>query len=417
MSTFNAALVKQRMTEHITARLDAGVLEGVCAGVWIGGEQVVDVCLGQRDPAANIPMTKDSLFRLASMTKPVAGCAAMQMVEAGKLELDAPISRWLPAYENMEVAIATPEGEILTTRPAAQPITLRMLLTHSSGLGSGPAGDRQFAALTREQRKDLASAVEAYAGFALDFQPGTTQMYSGMCGLDVACRLVEIVSGMPYDEYLKKNVFGPLEMPDTTFAPTPEQIARLVAFVDAREGVLHPMELSPRAGFGGFVNGYTGGGAGLFSTLEDYSHLALMYLNGGEYKGRRILKAETVAAMATPQLPEHFTGMWRRQNWGLSMRTLGETAPTVWAGDPAAKGQTVGIYGDCFYKPDAALIDPGQPLTPGSFGWSGAYGTHFWMDPAKDLCAVYMSNLRDGGGAGAPTAFEFERDVMAGFGE
>ena len=142
MSTFNAALVKQRMTEHITARLDAGVLEGVCAGVWIGGEQVVDVCLGQRDPAANTPMTKDSLFRLASMTKPVAGCAAMQMVEAGKLELDAPISRWLPAYENMEVAIATPEGEILTTRPAAQPITLRMLLTHSSGLGSGPVGDR-----------------------------------------------------------------------------------------------------------------------------------------------------------------------------------------------------------------------------------------------------------------------------------
>ena len=108
MSTFYAALVKQRMTEHISARLDAGVLEGVCGGVWIGGEQVVDVCLGQRDPAANTPMTKDSLFRLASMTKPVAGCAAMQMVEAGKLELDAPISRWLPAYENMEVAIATP---------------------------------------------------------------------------------------------------------------------------------------------------------------------------------------------------------------------------------------------------------------------------------------------------------------------
>lgn len=417
MSTFNAALVSQRATEHITARLNAGVLEGVCAGVWLNGEQVVDVCLGQRDPAAGAALTRDSLFRLASMTKPVAGCAAMQMVEAGKLELDAPISRWLPAFEKMEVAVATPEGEILATRPAQQPVTLRMLLTHSSGLGSGPAGDKQFAALTKAQRSSLAAAVDAYADFALDFQPGTAQMYSALCGLDVACRLVEIVSGLPYDEYLKKNVFGPLEMPDTTFAPTPEQAAREVAFVDAREGVLHPVELSPLSGFGGFVNGYTGGGAGLFSTLEDYSHLALMYLNGGEYKGRRILKAETVAEMARAQLPEHFGGMWRRQNWGLSMRTLGECAPVIWAGDPAAKGRTTGIYGDCFYKPDAALIDPGQPLTPGSFGWSGAYGTHFWMDPARKLCAVYMSNLADGGGAGAPTAFEFERDVMAGFGE
>ena len=417
MSNFDAALVKQLMTDHITARLDAGVLQGVCAGVWIGGEQVVDVCLGQRDAVNGIPMTRDSLFRMASMTKPVAGCAAMQMVEAGKLELDAPISRWLPAYEKMEVAVATPEGEILTTRPADRPITLRMLLTHSSGLGSGPAGNTQFGKMTREQRATLASAVDAYADFALDFQPGTAQMYSGMCGLDVVCRLVEIVSGMPYDEYLRQNVFGPLEMPDTTFAPTEEQMAREVAFVDARDGKMIPVEISPRSGFEFFADGYTGGGAGLFSTLEDYSHLAQMYLNGGEYKGRRILSAESVAQMATPQLPEHFGGMWRRQNWGLSMRTMSETAPVIWVGDEAAGGRTTGIYGECFYALDTKLVDPGQPLTPGSFGWSGAYGTHFWMDPAKNLCAVYLSNLKDGGGAGAPTAFEFERDVMAGFGE
>ncbi len=417
MSEFNAALVQQRVTQHITARLDAGVLEGVTAGVWVNGTQVVDICLGQRDPAAAAPMTRDALFRLASMTKPVAGVAAMQMVEAGKLELDAPIARWLPAFETMEVAVATPEGEILATRPAAQPITLRMLLTHSSGLGSGPAGSVQFAAIPQSSRTCLADSVDAYAEMALDFQPGTTQMYSGMCGLDVVCRLVELASGMPYGEYVKKNIFEPLEMPDTTFCPTEEQITREVTMVDARNGVLHPTEMSPRSGFSGFADGYTGGGAGLFSTLEDYSHLALMLLNGGEYKGRRILRPETVAEMARPQLPEHFAGMWRRQNWGLSMRTMQETAPTVWAGEPAAAGKTTGIYGDCFYKPDAALIESGQPLTPGSFGWSGAYGTHFWVDPARRTVAVYMSNLLDGGGAGAPTAFEFERDVMAGWGE
>lgn len=417
MSNFNAALTKQLMTEHITARLDAGALEGVCAGVWVDGEQVVDVCLGQRDPAAGAPMVRNALFRLASMTKPVAGVASMQMVEKGLLELDAPISRWLPSFEKMEVAVATPEGEILATRPAQQPITLRMLLTHSSGLGSGAAGGVQFGAIPREKRRTLADAVEAYSEMALDFQPGTAQMYSAMCGLDVACRLVEVASGIPYDEYIKANILDPLEMTDTTYVPNEEQAARLVAMVDARNGVLHPVDMSARVGFSGFAKGYTGGGAGLFSTLEDYSHLALMLLNGGEYKGRRILKAETVAQMATPQLPEHFAGMWRRQNWGLSMRTLQEKAAPVWVGDPAAKGKTVGMYGDCFYKPDAGLIDAGQVLTPGTFGWSGAYGTHFWVDPVKKTVGVYMSNLQDGGGAGAATAFEFERDVMAGWGE
>ena len=392
MQAWNVALTEQRAKEHIQARLDAKTLAGVTAGVWLEGENRLTLCMGQRDPAAGLPMQTDTLFRLASMTKPITGTAVMQQCQRGALELDASIARWLPRFAEMKVAVATPEGEILATRPAARPITPRMLLTHSSGLGSGPAGDAQFAAVGPANHATLAQAVDAYADCALDFQPGTAQMYSGILGMDVLARLVELTADMPYDEYLRKNIFEPLEMADTTYCPTPQQAARLMRLVDARDGALHPVEIADGCGFGDFPIGYTGGGAGLFSTLEDYSHLALMLADGGLYKGRRVLEAATVEAMATPQLPESFGGISRTFNWGLSMRVCPEQAPA-----------------------DAPW--PGQPLSAGSFGWSGAYGTHFWVDRKRRLTAVYLSNLADGGGAGAPTAFEFEHDVMAGFGE
>ncbi len=390
MENFNAALVKQRMEQHIGTRLAEGRLAGVTAGVWLNGQQQLSVCMGQRDPAKGIAMTPDTIFRLASMTKPVAGTATMLQAEKGLIDLDAPISRWLPKFEHMQVAVGAPDGKFTATRPANRPITARMLLTHSSGLASGVAGYAQVEKMTREQRRDLASSVDAYADFALDFQPGENWMYSGMAGMDVLLRIVEKTSDMPCDEFIKKYILDPLEMPDTTYCPNAEQQARTMAFVDAREGVLHPVEISPLAGFDGFADGYTGGGAGLFSTLEDYSHLALMFAGSGEYKGRRILKKETVDAMATVQLPDAFEGLSRYFNWGLSMRVCRQQAPdtTPW---------------------------PGQPLSAGAFGWSGAYGTHFWVDRTLGLVGVYMSNLLDGGGSGAPTAFEFEHDVMSGF--
>ncbi len=385
-TTFDAALTKQRMERHIGARLAAGTLAGVCAGVWVDGAQRLALCMGQRDPAAHKALTPDTLFRLASMTKPVTGVATLLQWQRGKLDLDAPVSRWLPGFEKMQVAVATPEGEILQTRPAARPITPRMLLTHSSGLGSGPVGDAQYGAVGPKNHATLAQAVDAYAGCVLDFQPGESQMYSGILGMDVLARLVELTAEQSYTDFLQENILGPLEMPDTTYRPSPAQAARLMAMTDARDGVLHPVALSDAAGFVDFPDGYTGGGAGLFSTLEDYSHLAQMLCDGGTWRGRRILQEDTVRAMATPQLPEAFFGITRYFNWGLSVRTCREQAP---ASEPW----------------------PGQPLPAGSFGWSGAFGTHFWVDPSQRLVAVYMSNLLDGGGAGAATAFEFEHDV------
>lgn len=377
-----------RLEGHIRARLDAGTLEGVTAGVWQNDKKLYGVCLGQSDPQRKKPMREDALFRLASMTKPVTGAMTMLQAERGLLQLDEPITRWLPGFAHMQVAVATPEGEILATRPAERPITPRMLLTHSSGLGSGQAGYTQYdKVFGPTHQPDFASAIDNYANCVLDFQPGSTQYYSATMAMDVLVRLVELTSGEPYADFVRRELFDPLEMPDTSYLPNAEQRTRLVRMVDARGGVLYPVDIPDECGFVNAPAGYTGGGAGLFSTLEDYSHLALMYLHGGEYRGRRILKPETVAEMASPQLPEEFAGLSRYFNWGLSMRVC-----------PVQKA-------------------PGQPLSAGSFGWSGAFGTHFWVDPSKQLVAVYMSNLLDGGGAGAATAFEFERDVMAGFGE
>ncbi len=357
------------------------------AGVWVNGRQAVDVCLGSRDPEKGIAMTRDTLFRLASMTKPVTGAATMLQVERGKLQLDAPICKWLPAYEKMEVAFTTPDGKIYASRPAESRITLRMLLTHSSGIGSGVSVETQWEDICPREGDTLKSVCVKYARSLLDFQPGQSQSYSASVGWDILAHLVELSADMPYKEFIQKELFDPLDMPDTTYDPTPAQQGREMAFVDARNGILYPEKLSADNGCIGFPAGFPGGGAGLFSTLEDYSHFALMYLNGGSYHGRRILKPETVNQMATPQLPEHFAGLDRYNCWGLSMRVC-----------PEQKA-------------------PEQPRSPGSYGWSGAFGTHFWVDPLKNTVAVYMSNLRSGGGSLAPTALEFERDVMAGYGE
>jgi len=387
MKQFDAVLTKQRMEQHIQKRLDEKILAGVVAGVWVNGKQAVDVCLGSRDPEKGIAISRETLFRMASMTKPVTGAATMLQVQRGKLELDTPISKWIPAFEKMEVAYSTPEGKILATRPANKQITPRMLLTHSSGLGTGASSVSQWNEFKPKDGQSLQSAVNGYARSLLDFQPGESQLYSACWGMDTLAALVELSADMPYKDFIRKEIFEPLDMVDTTYDPTPAQQAREMAFVDARDGKLVPIQVSAVNGFHVTAAGFPGGGAGLFSTLEDYSHFALMYLNNGTYNGYELLKKETVDQMATPQLPEHFPGMWRYTNWGLSMRVC-----------PEQKA-------------------PDQPLTPGTLGWSGAYGTHFWVDRAKNTVGVYMSNLTDGGGAGAPTAFEFERDVMAGYGE
>jgi len=387
MKEFQAELTAQRIESHLQARIAGQTLPGAVAGVWVNGEQRVAVCMGSRDPEKHLDMTPDTLFRLASMTKPVTGAAIMLQVERGKLQLDTPICKWMPAYEKMEVAITTPDGQLLATRPAAKQLTVRMLLSHTTGIGSGVSGQLQSALLRPGQGDTLESMNVRYARSLLDFQPGEAQAYSGLVAWDVLARLVELTSDMPYQDFLQKEILQPLEMADTTYEPTPSQQSRQMSLTDTVDGRLVTIPVGGCEGSKGLPAGYPGGGSGLFSTLQDYSHLALMYLNGGAYGKHRVLKPETVQQMSACQVPEHFAGQDQYNCWGLSMRVT-----------PRQKA-------------------PFQPRSPGSFGWSGAYGTHFWVDPAKNMVAVYLSNLLSAGGASAATAFEFERDVMAGYGE
>ncbi len=386
MAVFDAALTQERMERHISERVAKKTLTGAVTGVWVGGKKRCGVSIGWRDPINGIKMTEDTVFRLASMTKPLAGIAAMLQWERGLIDLDAPITRWLPEFGAMRVAEKMKDGRIVSTVPAERVITPRMLLTHSSGLGCGGEGIEQYEIFTPALRKDVAEAVRFYSESTLAFQPGTKQMYSGVFGLDVIVRIVELTADMPYEEFLKKNVFEPLGMKDTGYTLSDEQCGRVIAMIVA-DGSFTAAPMSPRCGFEDFPDCYTGGGAGMFSTLADYGRFAGMLAGGGELDGVRILNEATVELMSAPQLPPTFEGVGDSFNWGLSMRVC-----------PVQNA-------------------PAQPLTGGSFGWSGAYGTHFWVDRKKDLWAVYMSNIKNGMGAGAPTAFEFERDVMAGFGE
>lgn len=383
---FDSLLTQQRVQKHTIQRIEEKTLAAAVAGVWLDGRQVCNVALGWRDPLNSVPVSQDTIFRLASMTKPVTGTAVMQLWEKELIGLDDPISKWIPCYANMQIAAKIEGDNVVEVSPAQKEMTIRMLLTHSGGVGSGQICQLQYEDFCVSKYGSLAEAVDGYADSLLEFEPGTNQNYSGIQGMDILARIVEIVSDMPYEEYLKKNLFIPLGMKDTTYCPNEEQQERLMEMIVA-DGDFHAVGMSKGSGFADFPDGYTGGGAGLFSTLEDYSHLAMMFLNNGCYDGTHILKSSTVDLMATPQLPDSFPGIGPLFNWGLSMRVCSEQKA------------------------------PEQPLSPGTFGWSGAYGTHFWVDRAKNLVAVYMSNIHNGMGAGAPTAFEFERDVMAGFGE
>ena len=378
----NIQTIEANYKKHNIARCDSDYFLGSICGIWDKNGLVWSSSEGYADLEKTKPLNGNSVFRMASMTKPVSACAFMQMVEKGLIGLDTPISRYLPMYENMKVATKIENGEIVSTEDARFQITPRMLLTHSSGVGCGETYMIQIE--SNGKMETLEKSVENYAGTVLEFQPGTTELYSGIWGFDICARLVEILSGMPYEVYVQKHIFEPLGMKDTTYLPNEEQISRTVVFAGKTEQGIQKTFIRPKAGHAGFGDGWVGGGAGLFSTLDDYSRFARMLLGGGELEGVRILEESTVALMSQNQKLYPLEGGEKQSPWGLGMRVLVEQ-------------------------------NAEQPLPKGSFGWSGAFGTHFWIDKEHGITCVYLMNLSTALGSGEPAAAEFERDVMSGF--
>jgi CubicO group peptidase (beta-lactamase class C family) len=352
----------QRIHQLVQRHMDLGDITGAVMLVARKGQVAFVDVQGVIDAETRKPMTRDSLFRMASMTKPVIGTAIMMMLEEGKVQLGDPVSKFIPEFKNMSVGVLQEPGRgqndppKFYTVPAQRDITVKDLLTHTSGFSSGPMGRSEVSKMRRRPEETLSDYLPRLAKAPLEFQPGTRWMYSASDGFDVLARIVEVASGMPLNRFLKQRLFDPLDMPETSHYPTDEQMPRLVtAYQKTEKGLVktqNSLSMSSKV--------YFAGGGGLVSTVDDYSHFAQMLANGGELYGKRLLSPRTVKLMSSVHIPSTLPGRTKGEGFGLSVRVI----------DDAISGN--------------------HRVSDGSFGWSGAYGTHFWADPKEDLIAVMM---------------------------
>jgi CubicO group peptidase (beta-lactamase class C family) len=350
----------QRIHLLVQRHMDLGDITGAVMLVARKGQVAYVDVQGTMDVETKKPMARDSIFRMASMTKPVIGTAIMMMLEEGKIQLGDPVSKYIPEFKNMKVAMLQEPGRgagnppKFYTVPAARDITIKDLLTHTSGLSSGPMGQSEVAKIRRKPTETLADYIPRLGSTPLEFQPGTRWMYSPSDGFDVLARIVEIASSMPLNRFLKQRLFDPLNMPETSHYPTDEQMPRLVsAYQKTDKGLVknqNSLSMSSKV--------YFAGGGGLVTTIDDYSHFAQMLANGGELYGKRILSPLTVKLMSSVHVPYTLPGRTLGEGFGLSVRVMQDA-----------------IVGN-------------HRVSDGSFGWSGAYGTHFWVDQKEDLIAI-----------------------------
>ena len=322
-------------------------------------------------------LQKNMLYRAASMTKPITAAAVALLADHGKLDLNAPASDFYPQMKNLQVATLE-DGKIVSLRPAKNVIRVKDLLSHTSGIGCSPV----IASLREpDAALPLRDAIQVILNDPLYFEPLTDQAY-GNATFDVAAGIVEIASGMAFDAYLKENLFDPLGMTDTTFDPDAAQWARMVAmFNRTPEGKGENAETPAGCVFENEVPARLSAGAGLATTAGDYIRFAdMLCLGGVSTDGVRVLSEKMARRMGTPNVPDCVDMGCER--WGFGMRVI--TAP----GYPHSLGV-------------------------GCFGWSGAYGTHFWVDPENKLAVVMMKNAKYDGGAGNQSACALERDVSA----
>lgn len=376
MRILNEQVLKKQIEKTITTDIQDGKIGGAAVAVMQDGKLIYQGDFSNEGLGINI--TNKTMFRLASMTKPITTVAVLILVDRGILDLDMPVSRFIPEFSQMYIGQLCGDT-VKNVAPAKTPITIRHLLSHCSGVGSGPVGDFVRNKIPASERTSLKKVVEYYAQNPLDFEPFTRQFYSGTHAFDVLGRIVEIVTNTPFDKFLQKEIFEPLNMMDTTFAPSEEQWKRMVPMHNYAEGKANIVQLPANTIFGGIPTSCCTAGAGLASTLEDYKKFADMLLHKGNVNGRQLISEQMICEMSTPQLPK--TIMGGNMIWGLGVRVIVSEA-----------------YAD---------------LPVGAYGWSGALGSHFWIDPMNKIAAIYMKNSMYDGGAGAKTAQAFEKDVNA----
>ncbi len=362
-----------RLDTLFQSYVDQGRTPGAVAMVIRHGQVAWSGAFGMADREAARPMTPDALFRIASQSKAVTSVAAMILVEEGRLRLDEPVSRYIPNFATARVAVATDSGRVLV--PVHRAVTIRQLLTQTAGLsygteplirddyraaGLGPAAG--YGWYLADKAEPICATMDRLGTLPLAAQPGEAWVYG--YATDVLGCVVERAAGMPLDRFFEQRIFGPLRMNDTWFFPPAPQAGRLTAVYAATEAdTLLRAPDGPR-GQGDYIVGPRldfSGGAGLVSTAGDYARFLQMLLNGGELDGARILSPATVALMTAP-----------------AVDSLYDTP-----------GMAFSLGFEVLRNPGRA----GEYGSVGRFGWAGAYGTTYEVDPADELVLVFMQQV------------------------
>ncbi len=380
---------------HMEAAVAKGTMVGAMGAIARNGKIIFQETWGQADRENNVVMAEDTIFRIYSMSKPITSVALMTLYEQGKFELDDPIGKYIPELADLDVALSTADSNTgvvsdgtmsrgigagdaaligQTRKPKRQP-TIQDLLRHTAGFTYGSFGNTEVDKLYREAgypmfNGDLKAFVTKLGEIPLQYEPGTKWHYS--VAVAVQGRLIEVLTGLRFGEYLDKHLFGPLDMRDTGFRVPAENLDRF-AQLYSPEGVA-PRDFFARATSDqlvvsspaisqGYINGQPleSGGIGMVSTTRDYMRFAQMLLNGGELDGVRILSPKTVKFMTTNHLGSLPMGLGRTgAGFGLGFAVVLSPA------------------------------DGGAVGTAGEYSWGGAAGTTFWVDPVENLVGVFM---------------------------
>jgi CubicO group peptidase (beta-lactamase class C family) len=369
-------LSSQRL-ERLNAAMRQAVEDGQTAGIVTlvarRGRIVQLAAFGKQDVEAGIPMSKDTIFRIASQSKAVTSVAVMMLMEEGRLLLSDPVSKFIPAFKKTTVRVPPPEGAPKDspggTVPAKREITIRDLLTHTSGIsyGWGPMEAQYKAANVlgwyfADKDEPVGAAIERLASLPFESQPGEKFVYG--FSTDVLGYVVEKASRQSLDEFFRTRIFAPLKMNDTHFFLPKEKESRLAAVYGATDDGKIERAADPGTGQGDYVNGPRrcfSGGAGLLSTATDYARFLEMLRGGGELEGVRVLSRKTVELMTSNHVGTLFDD--GRFGFGLGFSITEHVGRS------------------------------GQPGSVGEFGWGGAYHTDYWVDPAEGLVAVFMTQL------------------------
>ena len=365
----------ERITDHIQSRyIDPGKIVGAQVAVTRHGSVGYFQSFGEMDRERAKPVVDDTIWRIYSMTKPITGVALLSLYERGHFQLNDPVHRFIPEWKDLKVRVRREDGTKDVVEPD-RPMSVKDLLMHMSGLGFGSIGAGGMPDLNFLDGPDtLADTVTKLAGDPLRFHPGTRWLYG--ISTDICGRLVEILSGKRFDEYLQDELFGPLGMVDSGFQVRDDQVDRFAASYfrrpkDKSLKLVDDPERSPYRGERAFLSG----GGGLVSTTADYLRFCQMLVNGGELDGVRVLGRKTVELMAANHLPG-----------GGSMTEFAT---------PGGFGE-VGFTGMGFGLTVATNLGPektGVVGSRGDFTWGGYASTIFWVDPAEQLAVVFMTQL------------------------